>query len=64
MKIDECRGCGEAIVFLTTRGGKPIPVNAETVLDDAEEEFDESRGHVAHFAMCPEAARFRKEKRK
>lgn len=61
--MTECRACGEAIVFLQTRNGRRIPVNAETVLDPGETDFDESRGHVSHFDTCPDAARFRRSGR-
>lgn len=53
-----CRSCGAAIVFLRTRAGKRIPVNADTVaVGDCE--FDHER-HVSHFADCEQADRWRK----
>lgn len=56
--IQHCRSCGAAIVFLRTRKGKLMPVDAETV-DHDEYQFQHGK-HRAHFATCPEADRHRK----
>lgn len=53
-----CKGCGAAIVWLRTRLGKTIPVNAGNVLD-TDAIFDHAR-HTAHFATCPQANTFRR----
>ena len=59
MKITKCKACGREIVFMKTRGGKFIPVNYEKRFD-GDETFLPQAGHVAHFATCPEADRFRR----
>lgn len=56
-----CRSCGKEIVFLKTKKGKSIPVNAETI-QGKETMFDVAKGHVPHFSDCPEAGKWRKEK--
>lgn len=57
--IKQCRACGRDIVFLRTKKGKLIPVNAETV-NREDMQFEYGR-HVAHFSDCPEADTFRRE---
>jgi len=59
MKQETCRSCHAEIVFLTTRTGKTIPVNAETVGPE-DREFDPVR-HTSHFATCPQAPQWRKQ---
>jgi hypothetical protein len=54
----ECRACGKLMVWLPTKAGKRMPVNAETVLPD-DVLFDHEK-HVSHFSDCPQAARFRR----
>lgn len=56
----KCRSCGAPIIWFKTSAGKNIPVNAETVLDG--DYTLELPRHVAHFATCPEAAKFRKKR--
>jgi len=49
-----CRSCGELVVWMKTKNGKNMPVNAKTAkFGDAL--FDSSKGHVSHFATCPNA---------
>jgi hypothetical protein len=52
------RDCGADIVFLVTKGGKNIPVNADTVWAE-DDQFVYGR-HVAHFTSCPGAEGFRR----
>lgn len=56
----KCRSCGEVIVFVPTRSGKMMPVNADTY--DNSNLFDIKK-HTAHFATCPDASKFRREKK-
>jgi hypothetical protein len=42
-----CRTCGAAVIFVTTKNGKLMPVNA----DDPE---------TSHFATCPQSTQWRK----
>ena len=57
----QCKSCGKEIVFLRTDRGNSIPVDKETV-DAVDEYFDKDR-HVTHFSTCPDAKKFRKEKK-
>jgi hypothetical protein len=50
------------MVWLKTDAGRSMPVDAVTV-EPGDETFDKSR-HISHFATCPEADRFRKERKK
>ena len=56
-----CKACGKFIVFLKTRHGRAIPVDAITV-ERGDDEFDRAR-HRTHFETCPNAPGFRKRKR-
>ena len=73
--MSNCKGCGAEIVWLKTRAGKNIPVNvpkfeiingmphgeiAHEAVTTAVE-FDPSY-MTAHFATCPNANKFRREK--
>mgnify|MGYP002868905559 CR=1 FL=1 len=60
VRTTTCRGCGEKIVFMPTKTGKLIPVDADTF--DNSILFD-AKKHTAHFATCPQAKEFRKDKR-
>jgi hypothetical protein len=55
-----CRDCGKLIVWMKTKNGKNMPVNAETVKFGEILLFDQSKGHVSHFSDCPAAEKFRK----
>ncbi len=57
-----CRSFGLQMVWLKTDAGRSMPVDAVTV-EPGDETFDKSR-HISHFATCPEADRFRKERKK
>ncbi len=48
----KCRSCNKEIVFLKTKKGKSIPVNAETI-QGKEAVFDVAKGHVPHAEDCP-----------
>lgn len=53
-----CKACGAALVFLQTKHGRAMPVDAFSVTDSAAL-FDPEK-HSSHFVTCPEAGRFRK----
>lgn len=55
-----CRSCGREIVWLRTRSGSNMPVNAETV-EPGDDAFD-ARRHVSHFSDCPQADEHRRTK--
>ncbi len=59
-----CKSCGAEIVWLKTSGGKNIPVDADSVEEDAlgmPEVFDPDT-MTTHFETCPDADKFRKTK--
>lgn len=58
-----CRTCPALVVWLKTKLGKQMPVNAGTVLP-GQTEYDPKLGHVSHFATCPNSAKHRKRKAK
>lgn len=70
IKTDRCRSCGAEIVWLVTKKGKRIPVDAETVDLELDElpVFEPRRSlmwtvaHRSHFATCPEADTWRTKK--
>ncbi len=66
MNSKPCKACGHPIVFLPAKSGKLLPINAETVQEgDTEYQGKDADGkgkHIAHFATCPEADKFRKKK--
>lgn len=57
-RITRCRSCNKQIVFLKTRNGKNMPVDADSV-EPEDDELDLSR-HVSHFRTCPNADKHRK----
>jgi len=57
--MSKCKSCHAEIVWLKSKKGKNIPVDAETY--HGEEGFDFEK-HRAHFATCPNAEDFRKSK--
>ncbi len=71
MKTSRCKACGAKIAFLKTgKGFMPTDweslnsVDKRNYIEGLRVEFNEKRGHVSHFATCPEAAKFRKAKAK
>lgn len=59
-RITRCRSCNKQIVFLKTRNGKAMPVDADTV-EPSDQEFDQQR-HKSHFASCPKADKHRRRR--
>lgn len=55
-----CKECGKAIIWLKTKKGKNMPVDAETVVE-GDKIFDNGC-HRSHFDTCPAADLFRKKK--
>lgn len=53
----DCRSCGQRIVFLKTKHGKTMPVNAATVTDP--QALFDPEVHRSHFADCPNAKQHR-----
>lgn len=57
-EVKQCRACEADIVYLRTKNGKTMPVDAKGVLRD-DYQFDHAR-HTSHFATCSDPERFRK----
>lgn len=53
-----CRSCSASIIWLRTRAGKKMPVDAATVTGS--ETMFEYGKHVSHFSTCPNANKHRK----
>lgn len=69
-KTSECKGCGADVIWIMYRG-KKHPVDAKTKRGFVfiEDEYGEDIGavemasiHESHFATCPKADEFRKDK--
>jgi len=60
LEVALCRGkdCGADIVWLVTKAGKAIAVDAEQV-EEGDDQFEYGR-HIAHFTTCPNADDFRR----
>ena len=56
----DCRSCGAKIVFLNTRSGKKMPVDAESWTPGETEYDPRDAGHTSHFASCTEADEHRR----
>lgn len=65
-----CEACNKEIAFLKTKNGKWIPTNWESL--NKQEKEDLVNGlkrlfvfgrHIAHFTDCPNAEKFRKDKK-
>lgn len=52
--------CGAKMLWLKTRIGARIPVNFEERFKD-DKDFDRAK-HIAHFATCPMAKKFRRSR--
>jgi hypothetical protein len=59
---DSCRSCHAPILWLRTKGGKTMPVNAESIWP-GDLEYDPER-HTSHFATCPQSAKWSKKKKR
>jgi hypothetical protein len=60
MKIVHCSKCNAEMVWLKTKTGKAMPVDAATV-KEGDVEYEHGR-HISHFATCKFAVKFRKPK--
>lgn len=59
-RIVRCSSCRARIIWLKTRAGKNMPVDADTVEAD-DDDLDLER-HVSHFATCPQANQHRRQR--
>ena len=53
-----CKSCNKEIVWLKTKNGKYMPVNADTI-QGKETIYDYVKGHISHFSTCEDADQFR-----
>ena len=53
-----CKSCNTEIVWLKTKNGKNMPVNADTI-QGKETIYDHVKGHISHFSTCKDADKFR-----
>jgi len=54
-----CRSCGKEIVWLKTKSGKVMPIDKDTI-QGKETIYDHTKGHISHFATCPQSNQWRK----
>jgi hypothetical protein len=60
---DVCKGCGETIEWVVTKGGKRMPVNlvpVKVAVARPDGRYDVATGRESHFATCSKAGEFRK----
>lgn len=69
-KMANCRSCNHEIYFCKTSQGKPIPVNSESLSEEEKQKIKNGDEvtfiyghHIAHFATCKDASKFRKPKK-
>jgi hypothetical protein len=60
-KVETCRSCGAAVVWLLTTKGHWMIIDAATV-SSADRVFDPPR-HIAHWADCPQREHWRQKPR-
>lgn len=73
--MPRCTKCDKEIVFLRTTTGKTAPVNVDSLPENEFRMYHQQpktysdthlfnpKTHLNHFATCPHAAQFRKEKK-
>ena len=61
MQKGTCKGCGHTIGWIRTVKGKNIPVDLRRLTITTAEGATVS-GYESHYATCPQATHFRKEK--
>jgi hypothetical protein len=61
LQLTRCRSCQAGIVWLKTRSGKNMPVDAETFTQGEPAIFNPELGHISHFATCPNADKHRRK---
>jgi len=60
LQLTKCRSCQAGIVWLKTKSGKNMPVDADTWKQGDPHLFNPDIGHISHFATCPNADDHRK----
>ena len=57
----QCKTCRAPIVWMMTKQGTKMPVDCSSVRDGGKL-FDVEKGHVSHFATCPNSRHHRRER--
>lgn len=62
IEINTCRSCGAVIIWLLTKTGKSMPVDASSVqAQKGALIYDPEKGHISHFSTCPQAKRWKRK---
>jgi hypothetical protein len=68
--VNNCKSCFQAIIFARTKTGSLLPVNVDTLSNEELEKYKSGEEitfrygiHISHFATCPDAKLFRREKK-
>lgn len=56
----DCKGCGQEIIFITSKTGRHIPCDPKP-MSLVSLAGDIVQGYMPHWANCPEADRFKKK---
>ena len=57
----KCKSCGEPISFQSTRSGRMMPIQRDTI-KILTKDGDLIEGHEPHWAHCPNADKHRRKK--
>ena len=60
----QCKSCAAEIIFIKMVGGKRMPCNAELTTVIVADDGTLARGHIPHWATCPQADEHRKTQRR
>lgn len=58
-----CKGCGKAVLWIQGKSGKWIPCDPTPKLTVVLEDGEVVSGFQSHFATCPQANQFRRERK-
>jgi hypothetical protein len=58
-KLAKCKGCQADILWIQTKAGKMMPCDPEEIVV-CTFEGEVVKGHIPHWATCPQAERFKK----
>lgn len=59
-RVTQCKGCGKYVYYITTRAGKPMPVDTSVSVGGTEPTDTTAGRGISHFANCPKATLFRR----
>lgn len=67
MSVEQCRSCKKPVVWVVTKNGKSMPVDAESATEDERKLFGirpehDPKRHISHFATCPQSKDWRKSR--